>query len=177
MKTSMPYTQISNKIRTLGIDPGVATTGYGIIETHGMETHWVAHGTINTPAKTPLPDRLLKIHEQLSLLCKKYKPQAAGVEEIFFAKNTKTAIQVAQARGCILLGLKLEKLPCYEFTPRQVKQTLTSYGQADKKQMQMMVKLLLKLQHEPQPDDAADALAIAICTAQYISTPIYQISQ
>ena len=168
MKTLMKFTPTSKSKRILGIDPGVATTGFGVIDYAKGDTMWVDHGIITTKAHLPLADRLKQINDELTALCRTYQPYTAGVEKIFFAKNTKTAIDVAHARGVILLTLKQLGIYTHEFTPIQIKMTLTGYGQADKHQIQMMSKATLRLAEFPHPDDAADALAIAICTAQHL---------
>lgn len=147
----------------LGLDPGLATTGWGVIKKEKNHLFHLAHGTISTSAKQNFAERLREIHQQADKIIKKYKPQAVAVEDIFFCKNVKTALKVSQARGVILLTAMLNQAPVYEYTPLQVKQAITSYGRADKKQMQEMVKVLLRLKTAPRPDDAADALAIAIC--------------
>lgn len=146
----------------LGIDPGIATVGFGIIEC-GKCTDY---GIISTPKEKPLPHRLIMIGTALESLIQKYKPNAVAVEELFFNTNTKTAITVAQARGVILYTALKAGCPLYEYTPLQIKQGLTGYGRADKVQIQQMVKILLKLDKVPRPDDAADALAVALCHAQ-----------
>lgn len=151
----------------LGVDPGYGIVGFGFIKESKGNIEVLAYGVIRTPAKIDFIDRLKIISDDLKLLIKKYKPDMAGVEKIFFAKNTKTAIDVAQARGVILLSLIEANLPVVEITPLQVKQGLTGYGKADKRQIQQMVKTILKLKSIPKPDDAADALAIAITTSQY----------
>ncbi len=149
----------------MGIDPGIATTGYGVITyADGVLAH-VAHGCITTPAKQVFRERLLALHRELKVLVRKYRPDAVAVEELFFAANAKTAFAVGQARGCILLTCAQARLSVSEHTPLQVKQALTGYGRADKRQIQEMVKALLHLRILPQPDDAADALAIAITAA------------
>lgn len=150
----------------LGIDPGTATTGYGVIKKDGQKITVIDHGCILTPAKTPLPDRLEDISNQLVKIIEKYNPDQAAVEELFFAANSKTAIAVGQARGVILLELRKAGLSVFEYTPLEVKMALTGYGRADKNQIQQMVKALLFLKEIPKPDDAADALAIAMCHAQ-----------
>lgn len=150
----------------LGVDPGTATTGYGLIKKEGQKFMIIDYGCILTPAKVPLPDRVEQIFDELTEIIKKKKPNQIAVEELLFAKNTKTAISVAQARGGILLAAKKAGVPVFEYTPLQVKMALTGYGQADKRQIQSMVKSLLNLDEIPKPDDAADALAIAICHAQ-----------
>ena len=149
----------------LGIDPGTATTGYGIIENTKNGLAVVEYGSITTSKKSATEERLLEIFQDLNALVKKFKPQVVAVESIFFFKNAKTVISVAQARGVVLLCAKQNKIKIREFTPLQVKSSLTSYGKADKKQVQYMVQKLLDLKTIPKPDDAADALAVAICAA------------
>lgn len=146
----------------LGIDPGTARTGWGLIKSVRGQQSLLAYGCFTTSAKLPMEDRLLIIRTELTELLRKYKPNLVGVEKLFFAKNTKTALSVAQARGIVLVTLRGACIPIQEFTPLQVKQAITGYGRADKKQMQVMVKTLLKLKEIPKPDDAADALAIAM---------------
>ena len=150
----------------LGIDPGIADTGYGVIKKEGDQYFLVECGSLKTPSQNDLPTRLEKLHSLLSHIIKKYTPTMIAVEELFFAKNVKTALTVAHARGVILLTAKVGGAEVREFTPLQVKQALTGYGRADKNQIQQMVKNILKLKEVPQPDDAADALAIAICCGQ-----------
>ncbi|HEX9664439.1 MAG TPA: crossover junction endodeoxyribonuclease RuvC [Patescibacteria group bacterium] len=149
----------------LGIDPGVATTGYGIIEKIVSQLTLIDYGCILTKAKTPLPERFQTIHQELKKIIKKYNPSVVAVEELFFFKNVKTALIVGQARGVVLLTAIQKNLPVYEYTPLQVKQATTTYGRADKQQVQQMVKAILNLKEIPKPDDAADALAVAICCA------------
>jgi len=154
----------SNKKIILGIDPGIADTGYGIIESEGNKIIPITYGSIKTSKKLSLAERLVKLEEELNQIIKKYKPVKAGVEELFFCNNAKTAFTVGQARGVILLTLIKNNLPISEFTPLQIKQGLTGYGKADKYQIQHIVKTILGLKEIPKPDDAADALAVAICT-------------
>jgi len=149
-----------------GIDPGYATVGWGVIKSEKGKQSVVNYGAITTPKTQRMPERLNYIGGELSKLIELYKPDAVAVEELFFHTNQKTAITVAQARGVIIyiaesLGCKL-----YEYTPLQIKQTLTGYGRAEKQQIQYMVKLLLCLKEIPKPDDAADALAVALTHAQ-----------
>lgn len=146
----------------LGIDPGTARMGWGVIRSLKGVQSLLAFGCITTSADLPAEDRLLILRQELEKLLRTYKPNLVGVEKLFFAKNTKTALKVAEARGIVLVTLRGACIPIMEFTPLQVKQTLTGYGRADKRQMQIMVKTLLKLKDIPKPDDAADALAIAI---------------
>lgn len=154
----MPAPQI-----ILGIDPGIADTGYGLIKESGSTLSCLTYGSIKTDPKSALADRLLDLHSQLDKIIKKYKPDLAAVEELFFNKNVRTALIVGQARGVALLALKKNHLPILNFTPSQVKQAVSAYGQAPKLQVQKMVKLILNLKELPRPDDAADALAVAIC--------------
>jgi crossover junction endodeoxyribonuclease RuvC len=146
----------------LGIDPGTAITGYGLVEQHD-ELELVACGTITTPAGLPLPERLLTIHRQLSELIQTYHPEAVAVEELFFSKNVRTAMSVGHARGVILLAAAQAGLPIHQYKPSEVKLAVAGYGAASKEQMQEMVRLLLDLESAPTPDDAADAVAIAVC--------------
>lgn len=152
----------------LGIDPGTAITGYGIIKktTNGLEL--IDYNCIRTSKKLSAAERLKEIDEQLTEIIGKNKPEQMAVEDIFFFKNLKTAVAVSQARGVILARGAKMKIPVIEFTPLQIKQAVTSYGRADKAQVQKMVKALLSLKECPKPDDAADALAAAICCAHSI---------
>lgn len=153
---------------SLGIDPGTAIVGYGLVrELQDGAYQAVAYGVIRTPAHTPMPERLELIHAELSRLIQQYQPERAAVEEMFFARNVTTALTVAQGRGVILLSLQQAHLPIFEYKPNTVKQTITGYGGADKHQMQEMVRLLLNLESIPKPDDAADALAIALTDLQF----------
>jgi crossover junction endodeoxyribonuclease RuvC len=147
----------------LGIDPGIADTGFGLIEKiSGGKISCLAYGSIKTKAGMPMAERLEILSDELEKIIKKYQPALAAIEELFFQNNAKTAIIVGEARGVILLACRKNRLPIVELTPLQVKQTISGYGRADKNQVQKMVKLLLKLKEIPKPDDAADALAIAI---------------
>ncbi|MFY9457938.1 MAG: crossover junction endodeoxyribonuclease RuvC [Candidatus Spechtbacterales bacterium] len=149
----------------LGIDPGMARTGYGIIAKQGNNLTCVDFGCISTPAKMETAPRLRLVRKGIIDVIYKYGPEVAAIEKLFFAKNVKTALSVAHARGVILEAVASRNLPIYEYTPLQVKQAATSYGRAEKSQVQKMVKVLLALKEIPKPDDAADALAIAICCA------------
>ena len=146
----------------IGIDPGLALMGFGVIESDGYRFRVLDYGVIDTPAHTNDGDRLLQIWNELNAMFQKYKPDAVSIEELFFNKNVKTAISVAQARGVALLAVKAAGIPLYEYTPLQAKQAVVGYGRAEKKQIQLMVKTILNLKEIPKPDDAADALAIAI---------------
>jgi crossover junction endodeoxyribonuclease RuvC len=155
----------------LGIDPGIAITGYGVVrEEPDSSLVALAYGTLQTPKTDALPCRLLSLRHQLIQVIDAWRPTESAVEALFFAANAKTAMIVGQARGVVLMTLHEAGMPIAEYTPLQVKQAISGYGQADKRQMQAMVKLLLALDTLPKPDDAADALAIAathIHTARY----------
>lgn len=153
-------------MRILGIDPGTATTGFGVIDADKGQLKFVAAGVIQTPAKEAMPQRLATIEQCLLELIQKYQPQEMAVELLYFATNVTTAITVGQARGVVLLAGSKSHLRIGEYTPLQVKQAVTGYGKADKRQIQEMVKTLLGLKQIPKPDDAADGLAIAITHAQ-----------
>jgi crossover junction endodeoxyribonuclease RuvC len=147
----------------LGIDPGIADTGYGVVREDGGKLSCLCYGTIKTVPADDLITRLDILHRELDKIIKKYQPGLAAVEQLFFNKNVRTALIVGQARGVMLLTLKQNNIPICEFTPSQIKQAVSAYGKANKKQIQKMVKLILGLKEMPQPDDAADALAAAIC--------------
>ncbi|MBD3247824.1 crossover junction endodeoxyribonuclease RuvC [Candidatus Falkowbacteria bacterium] len=153
----------------LGIDPGIADTGYGVVEKlAGGKIKCLAYGSIKTKAGSKLIDRLEILKNELDELINEYQPGLVAVEELFFCKNAKTALIVGQARGVVLLTVKMNRLKIVEFTPLQIKQAVSAYGQAGKAQVQKMVKILLNLKEIPKPDDAADALAAAICALNYI---------
>ncbi len=153
-------------MRILGIDPGTATTGYGLIEEDDQgQLKVVEYGVILTPAGMPSPERLLLVYQQLSAYILLHQPDSAAVEKLFFQRNVSSALAVGQSRGVVLMTFAQAGIPVAEYTPNEVKQAVTGYGAADKKQIQQMVKLLLNLPEVPHPDDAADALAIAICHA------------
>jgi len=154
----------------LGIDPGTAIVGYSVVMARGSELSMLACDVITTPAKMPLAQRLQIIYEGLSKLIVTYKPQEAAMEELFFAKNARTAMTVGQARGVAMLALANGGLSVAEYTPKQIKQAVTGYGGADKNQVGEMVRILLKLTAVPKPDDAADAAAVAIC---HLNTATY----
>ena len=148
----------------IGIDPGTAITGYGIVqEQENGELKWIAHGVVTTPSDWDAPKRLLEIYQNLCEILNTYKPDCCAVEKLFFQKNVKTAISVGQGRGAALIAAAASDLPVGEYTPLEVKLAVVGYGSADKQQVQQMVKVLLGLSDIPQPDDAADALAVAIC--------------
>lgn len=147
----------------LGIDPGTATTGYGLIRDEERGPKLVAYGTILTPAGMSMPQRLVMLYQQLSELVALHRPDTGAVEKLFFQRNVSTAMTVGQARGVALLVLAQAGLSVGEYNPNDVKQAVAGYGAADKHQMQAMVSAILHLSEIPRPDDAADALAVAIC--------------
>ncbi len=150
-------------MRVLGIDPGSLKSGYGLVDSHQGDLALVEYGVIRTRPNAPLAQRLLQISTRLQALIQQYKPQEIAVEDLFVAKNAKSSLKLGHARGAILLTATQAGLDVAEYTPLEVKQAVVGYGRADKSQVQQMVKVLLKLQEIPSPDDAADALAIAIC--------------
>ncbi len=150
-------------MRILGIDPGVATIGFGLIEADRARVRLLRYGVITTPAGLPLSTRLYQISCDLSQLLDQFQPEEVAVEELFFSKNITTGIAVAHGRGVILLEAERAGVPVYEYTPMQVKQAVAGYGGADKRQVMLMTARLLGMREVPRPDDAADALAIAIC--------------
>ncbi|NJN53437.1 MAG: crossover junction endodeoxyribonuclease RuvC [Anaerolineae bacterium] len=154
-------------MRILGLDPGTATTGYGIIDVIEGEFTAVTYGTISTPADAPMPQRLQTIQQELQQLISDYQPDTAGVEEVFFGRNITTAITVGQARGVLLLTLANAGLSIGEYSPPKIKDAVTGYGKADKNQVQLMIQNLLNLAEKPRPDDAADGLAVAITHYHY----------
>ncbi|MGE5329162.1 MAG: crossover junction endodeoxyribonuclease RuvC [Deltaproteobacteria bacterium] len=149
----------------LGIDPGVATTGYGVISYEGNKFKVLEYGAILTKSNVELPKRLLSINNEIIAIIQRLNPQVFAIEELFFNKNIKTALTVGHARGVAILSAANQNLPVYEYTPLQVKQAVVGYGRADKNQVQQMVKIMLGLNEIPKPDDVADALAVAICHA------------
>jgi crossover junction endodeoxyribonuclease RuvC len=149
----------------LGIDPGVATIGFGIIRAERGKNTLIQYGVITTPPGIPLSERLVQIYNDMEQLIDTFKPDEMAVEELFFSKNITTGIAVAHARGVIMLACQKAGIPCYEFKPPQVKQAVVGYGNAEKKQVMLMTQRLLNLKELPRPDDAADGLALAICCA------------
>lgn len=147
----------------LGIDPGIAIVGYGIVECIGNHFKVLDYGHIVTDSKTLFPDRLKFVYDEMIKIIEEFNPAELAIEELFFNKNAKTAIKVGQARGVEILAAKNMGIEIYEYTPLQVKQAVVGYGRAEKRQVQEMVKILLNLEKIPKPDDVADALAIAIC--------------
>lgn len=149
----------------LGVDPGTAITGYGVVQSDDDALRMITYGAITTPSDWKMPQRLQHIYAELVALIHQHQPTDAVVEKLFFSKNVRTALSVGQARGVALLAAAQAGLTIHEYTPLEIKQAVVGYGRAEKTQIQQMVKLLLQLDHVPQPDDAADALAIAICHA------------
>lgn len=152
-------------MKILGIDPGYAIVGYGVVEYKNSSFTTLDYGAITTHKDTPFNKRLLQIYNEYMAVLKRHNPDAVAVEQLFFTNNQKTGIDVAQARGLILLGAEQMNIPSFEYTPLQVKQAVVGYGRAEKAQVMEMTKRLLKLDKVPKPDDTADALAIAICHA------------
>lgn len=151
----------------IGIDPGTASSGFGLVrQAPDGALHLVDCGVIHTPADSAMPERLAVLYRSLVSLLEQHRPDCAAVERLFFQRNVSTAMTVGQARGVVLLALAQAGVAVHEYTPREVKQAVTGYGAADKRQMQEMVRLLLHLTEPPRPDDAADALAVAICHLQ-----------
>lgn len=154
---------MKRQTRIIGIDPGYAIVGYGVVDFEGYTFRPVDYGSILTEAGTPFECRLEKIWDALSVLLERHTPQVMAVERLYFTTNQKTAIDVAQARGVVMLCAQKHGVELFEYTPLQVKQAVAGYGKAEKKQVQYMTKTILKLDEVPKPDDTADALAIAIC--------------
>lgn len=150
---------------TLGIDPGTARLGYGVIRGH-HEPEALTFGVIETSNRDPMPTRLVILHEAVRKLIAEYQPDVVAVEQLFFARNVTTALAVGQARGVVLLAAAMADRPVVEYKPAEIKQAISGYGKAGKQQMQEMVRIILRLDAIPEPDDAADALAIAVCHAQ-----------
>jgi len=161
-------------MRILGIDPGYAIVGVGVIEYNGRSFKTLEYGAITTEAGIPFSERLDIIYQQMKEILQIYKPEAMAVEKLYFNTNTTTAIDVAQARGVILLAAQQAGVPLFEYTPLQVKSAVVGYGRAEKKQMIEMTKKILSLSRTPKPDDVADALAIAICHAHSAPSKVAQ---
>ncbi len=153
-------------MRILGIDPGIATIGFGVIETtNHYDYQMLDYGCIKTESGSTFAERIRQIYTDMQVLLKKWRPEAVAIEELFFNKNVKTAITVAQARGAMMQQFAVAKYEIAEYKPQQIKEAVCGYGKAEKRQLQKMVQLILKLRDIPSPDDAADALAVAICHA------------
>lgn len=153
-------------MRILGIDPGYATTGFGLIQSERAGVCLLQYGTVTTPAQQPFPKRLNLLYEDITKLLEITKPDAVAVEELFWGHNITTGIGVSHGRGVILLAIERAQVPLFEYTPMQVKQAVVGYGKAEKRQVMDMTRRLLHLQAVPRPDDAADAIAIALCHAR-----------
>lgn len=152
-----------NKIRILGIDPGYAIVGFGILDYDRVKFNTIEYGAVRTDADMPFPERLRIIREDIEFIFNRFKPDCLAIERLYFTNNHKTAIDVAQARGITVLSAAERDIPVAEYTPLQVKMSVVGYGKAEKKQVMEMTRSILGLAHIPKPDDAADALAIAIC--------------
>jgi crossover junction endodeoxyribonuclease RuvC len=151
-----------------GVDPGTARMGYGVVA-HDGESRLIDHGVLETPSTQEMPDRLRLLYEQVSALLQEHRPDVLSVEQLFFARNVTTAISVGQARGVVLLAASQFAIPVREFSPSEVKHAIVGYGKADKGQIQEMVRMILGLDAIPRPDDAADAIAVAVCYAHHAS--------
>ncbi len=156
---------MNDSIKILGIDPGYARSGWGIIEKHGQKNSLVEYGCLETSPKSSPSQRLLIIYLSILKILDRFHPSTAAIEDLFFNTNAKTAIKVGEARGAILVALEQNQLSTAHYTPLQIKNAITGYGRADKQQIQKMVKTILSLDHIPKPDDAADALAVALTHA------------
>ena len=154
---------VLKKIRILGIDPGYAIVGFGVLDYDGVNFSPIEYGAVLTEAGVPFPERLRAIHEDIEFIFNKFKPDCMAIERLYFTTNQKTDIDVAQARGITVLSAAIRNVPVSEYTPLQVKLSVTGYGKAEKKQVMEMTKSILGLAQIPKPDDAADALAIAVC--------------
>ena len=153
----------------LGIDPGTAILGYGVVDTASGVPSLIDYGVIETSPSDEMPNRLLQLYGSIRMLLNDHQPDAMAVEKLFFARNVTTAIAVGQARGVVLLGAAERGIPVREYSPSEIKHAIVGYGKADKGQIQEMVRIILGLEHIPRPDDAADALAIAVCDAHMTS--------
>ena len=164
-------------MRILGIDPGYGITGFGIVDAQGHQLQLLQYGAITTPAGTDFPVRLQMIYNDMTQLLQMAKPDAVAIEELFFGQNVTTGIGVAQSRGVILLAIAQANIPIYQYKPMQVKQSVVGYGNATKHQVQDLTKRILHLQSIPKPDDAADAIAIALCHARSSTSLLAQVQE
>jgi crossover junction endodeoxyribonuclease RuvC len=155
-------------MRVLGIDPGTITMGYGVIESQDDDISLIKYGALNTPSRSPIGERLSFLYDKLMTIIAEYRPEALAVEEPFVAKNARSAFAVGRAQAIAILAAANSHIPCYEYTPREVKQRVANYGASGKEQIQQMVMLQLGLSQIPDPNDAADALAVALCHLQVI---------
>ncbi len=160
----------AQSVRIIGVDPGYAIVGWGVLDYGGNHFTTVSYGAIQTDAGTPFARRLERIYDEFALVLAKHRPDGMGMEKLYFTKNVTTGIDVAQARGVLLLAAQKAGLRIGEYTPLQVKQAVTGYGKAEKQQMMRMTQMLLGLTALPKPDDTADALAVAICHAHTVGT-------
>ena len=163
-------------MRILGIDPGYAIVGYGVVDYNKNKFTPITYGVVTTGAEDLFEERLLQVYDKVIYIIEKTKPDALSIEQLFYTTNQKTVMYVAEARGVILLAAHKMGLPIYQYTPLQVKQAVTGYGKAVKSQVQEMTKTLLKLDSIPKPDDAADALAIAICHAHCAKSKMFNVN-
>jgi crossover junction endodeoxyribonuclease RuvC len=161
-------------MRVLGIDPGTARLGWGVVEHNRGESSLVDFGALYTPAGMSEPERLALLYDELMQIRETFRPDAAAVEKLYFGQNSRTAMLVGQARGIVMLALAKGRLPYVEMSPAEVKKAVVGYGRADKRQVQLMVQRLLRMDEYPKPDDAADALAIAICGAEFLRFQRFQ---
>lgn len=161
-------------MRILGLDPGIATVGFGLIEAEHGSFASLAYGAIRTEAGLPLSERLETIYDDLAQMLEQFQPEAVAIEQLFFNTNLTTGIAVAHGRGVLLLGCRQKGVPAYEYTPLQVKQSVAGYGRAGKRQVMEMVRRLLQLETVPKPDDAADALAIALCHGRAATSLLFR---
>ena len=159
-------------MRIFGIDPGSQRTGYGCIDTDGSKCRVVVCGAVTLPARTPFPDKLLRIYDELASLLAQHRPACVAIEEVFFGRNARAVLMLGHARGVAMLAASKAGLPVAEYAPTEVKRAVVGYGRADKKQVQKMVALLLGLDEAPTPHDVSDALAIAVCHAHTVSSPL-----
>ena len=159
-------------MRIFGIDPGSERTGYGCIESSGSRHRVITSGILSAPARSTFPERLLVIHTGLKALFERHRPECVAVENIFFAKNVRSALKLGHARGVVLLAASQASIPVVEYTPAEIKRSVVGYGRAEKQQVQSMMKLLLGLDAAPAPHDVADALAVAICHIHSSSSPV-----
>lgn len=153
-----------------GMDPGLAISGFGILDYTGNKFKVIKYGAVVSDKDMPFPERLKHLYVSYDAMIKEYKPDAIAIEELFYNKNVKTAIAIGEARGVHLLAGEMNNIPLYEYTPLQIKQGVVGYGRAEKKQIQEMVRIILKLESIPKPDDAADGLAVAICHAHSLKS-------
>jgi crossover junction endodeoxyribonuclease RuvC len=164
-------------MKIFGIDPGSERTGYGCIESAGSRHHLIACGTLSAPARAPFPEKLKLIHAGLAVLLERHRPECVAVENIFYAKNVRSALKLGHARGVVLLAASEAQIPVVEYTPAEIKRAVVGYGRAEKRQVQAMMQLLLGLESAPSPHDVADALAVAICHVHTSSTAVSRIAR